>query len=243
MRGTVDGLASPHPLGEALPAVYQEDDFTQRFTGGLDTVLAPVLAALDNFDAYLDPALTPPDFLAWLARWVGVVPDERWEEARMRAAVASAVELYRLRGTAAALKEQVELETGGTVEIIENGATGWSVDANADLPGSADPIVVVRLAVADPRAIDPVRLDALVESAKPAHVPHRIEVLRIGAKASAAGEAGAPPASSRSSARSARSGATRGAEMPDTPAVPEATSEPDPGPEPDTEQTPPAEGG
>src|SRR5207253_3987988 len=29
-RGLVHNLISPHPLGQALPALYQEDDFTQR---------------------------------------------------------------------------------------------------------------------------------------------------------------------------------------------------------------------
>lgn len=181
MRGTVDGLRSPHPLGEALPAVYHEDDFTQRFLRGLDVVAAPLHATLDSLDAYLDPRLTPPDFLAWLATWVGVEVDARWEEERTRAIVANAVELYRLRGTGAALKAQVELETGGAVEIVENGGTGWSVDANGELPGSAEPVVVVRITLADPKAVDPLRLDAVVARAKPAHVPHRIEIVKAGA--------------------------------------------------------------
>ena len=78
---------------------------------------------------------------------------------RRRAIVARAVELYRLRGTAAGLAGQVEIQTGGTVEIVENGATGWSVDPGGELPGSAEPLVVVRVTVPDPKAIDTQRLD------------------------------------------------------------------------------------
>ncbi len=178
MRGLVPGLQTPHPLGPTLPALYQDDDFAQRFLSGLDEVLAPVLVTIDNFDTYLDPALTPDDFLDWLAGWVGIVLDDGWEDARRREIVARAAELYRMRGTAAGLAGQVEIQTGGTVEIVENGATGWSVDPGGELPGSPDPLVVVRVTVPDPKSIDAGRLDALVSAAKPAHVLHRIEIVK-----------------------------------------------------------------
>lgn len=182
MRGFVQGLESPHPLGPSLPALYQDDDFVQRMLGGLDAVLAPVFSTIDNFDAYLDPRLTPDDFLAWLAGWVGIALDDSWDADRRRAIVARAVELYRLRGTAAGLAGQVEIQTGGTVEIVENGATGWSVDPGGDLPGSADPQMVVRVTVPEPKAVDAQRLDQLVAAAKPAHVLHRIEIVKGAAK-------------------------------------------------------------
>lgn len=178
MRGLVEGVPSPHPLGPSLPALYQDDAFAQRWLDGLDQVLAPIFLTLDNFDAYLDPWLTPADFLGWLAGWVGIVLDESWDEPRRRAIVARAVELYRMRGTAAALAGQVEIQTGGSVEIIENGATSWSVDTGGDLPGSPEPLVVVRVTVPDPKTIDAARLDALIAAAKPAHVLHRIELVK-----------------------------------------------------------------
>ncbi len=64
------------------------------------------------------------------------------------------------------------------MQIIENGATGWSVDPGGELPGSAEPLVVVRVTVPDPKAVDAGRLDALVAAAKPAHVMHRIELVK-----------------------------------------------------------------
>jgi phage tail-like protein len=178
MRALVPGLQSPHPLGPTLPAIYQEDDFAQRMLDGLDTVVAPIYSTLDNFDAYLDPATAPEDFLAWLAGWVGIALDESWDQARRRMIVARAVELYRMRGTAAGLAGQVEIQTGGSVEIMENGATAWSVDPGGDMPGSPEPLVVVRVTVRDPKAIDAGKLDALVAAAKPAHVLHRIEIVK-----------------------------------------------------------------
>ena len=178
MRGAIEGLASPHPLGPTLPALYQDDDFAQGLLAGLDEVLAPVVSTIDNFEAYLDPHLTPDDFLTWLGGWVGIAIDETWSMERRREAVARAVELYRRRGTASGLGEQIEIHTGGTVEITENGGTAWSIDPGGELPGSPKPLVVVRVHVDDPKAIDPVRLDALVAAAKPAHVEHRVEIVR-----------------------------------------------------------------
>ena len=183
MRGLVAGLGTPHPLGPALPALYQDDDFAQRLLAGLDDVMAPIYSTLDNFDAYLDPHLTPDDFLAWLGGWVGIALDESWDVERRRAIVGRAVDLYRMRGTALGLAGQVEIQTGGHVEIVENGATGWSVDPGGELPGSPEPLVVVRVTVPDPKGVDAQRLDALVATAKPAHVMHRIEIVKGGGAA------------------------------------------------------------
>src|ERR1700736_4021559 len=99
MRAAVSGLTSPHPLGPALPAVYQEDDFTQRWMAGFDEVLAPVLCTLDNLDVYFDPDLAPHDFVAWLAGWVGLAVEDTWTSEALRRVVEQAVELYRWRGT------------------------------------------------------------------------------------------------------------------------------------------------
>jgi phage tail-like protein len=196
MRGTVAGLASPRPMGPAMPAVYQEDSFAQGFLDALDTVLAPVMGTLDNLDTYFDPYLTPDDFLGWLATWVGMTVDDSWTIERRREAVARAVELYRLRGTATGLQEQVEIHTGGTVEIIENGGTAWSIDPGGELPGSPKPLVVVRVQVDDPKSVDAGRIDGIVAAAKPAHVEHRVEVVKLGGKkgsAKADAEAEATP--------------------------------------------------
>ena len=181
MRGSIPGLTSPHPLGPRLPAVYQEDQFAQALLDGLDEVLAPIISTLDNLEAYLDPSLAPDDFLGWLGNWVGIAIDESWDMERRREVVARAVEMYQLRGTAAGLGQQVEIHTGGTVEIVENGGTAWSIDPGGELPGSPKPLVVVRVHVDDPKALDPLRIDALVAAAKPAHVEHRIEIVKRGA--------------------------------------------------------------
>jgi phage tail-like protein len=195
MRGVIDDLVSPLPLAEKLPAVYQEEDpFAVRLGAAFDTELAPIISTLDNLSAYFDPRLAPEDYLGWLASWIALELDETWDVARRRAAMLVAVDIMRRRGTAAGLVDELRLATGGEVEVIENGGSAWSLDPGSAMVGSPELALVVRVQVADPAQFEVDRLDRIVRSAKPAHVPHRIEV--IGAeppkKARAKAEAKAP---------------------------------------------------
>ena len=177
-RGLVRTLISPHPLIEALPALFQEDGFTQRFMSAFDSALAPIFTTLDNLPAYLDPWLTPPDFLEWLGSWFGMVLDDAWSVERRRAMLANAFELYRMRGTVKGLKAQVETLTGGTTEIIDTGGVATSTKAGEALPGSPNFALMVRVTVDDPSTINATRLDALVAASKPAHVTHKVQVVK-----------------------------------------------------------------
>lgn len=192
MRGVIPALPSPHPLGRALPAVYQEEDgFTMRLTEALDEILAPILSTLDNLSAYFDPRLTPDDFLGWLASWVAFDLDETWDHDRRREAVRSAVDLLRRRGTALGLADEVRLVTGAEVEIVENGGSAWSLDAMSPMVGTPEPTLLVRIRTGDPTTLDLDRIDRLVNSAKPAHVPHTVEVVGTATKKKGKGAAAA----------------------------------------------------
>jgi len=176
-RGATDGLESARPIGQQLPALYQDDGFALRFTAALDDVLAPVLLTLDCLSAYFDPWLAPSDVLTWLAGWVGAEVYESWTLAKRREVVARAVELYRRQGTVSGLAERIELVFGVAPEIEESGGVTASPTPGAPLPGRAEPGLLVRLRVDDPTTVDVRRLDVLVEAVKPAHIPHRVEVV------------------------------------------------------------------
>jgi phage tail-like protein len=180
MRGRIPDLVNPHPLGLALPAVYHEDDLAQRLLAAFDDVLAPLPMTVDNFTAYLDPLLTPLDFLPWLAGWAGLELDENWSEEQQRRLVASAVALYRWRGTRRGIVELLHhflaIETD-TIEVTDSGGVAWSVAPGATPGGSSPPTLSVRVRVPDPASIDNARLDWLVAAAKPAHVAHEVEVV------------------------------------------------------------------
>jgi phage tail-like protein len=176
MRGTVAGLATPYPIGTLLPAVYQEDPFAMGFTAGLDDVLATAIATIDCIDSYVDPMITPADFLEWLGGWVGAQMDENAPENRQRALVAASVDLHQRRGTVGGLRAHLELLTGGRVEVVDSGGTAWSATPNAELPGAASPRLAVRV-VADDPAVTKGLVETAVAQSKPAHVKHRIEVM------------------------------------------------------------------
>jgi hypothetical protein len=92
--------------------------------------------------------------------------------------LANAFEFYRMRGTVKGLKAQVETLTGGTAEISDTGGITTSTTAGAALPGSPNFALMVRVAVDDPSTINATRLDALVAAAKPAHVTHKVQVVK-----------------------------------------------------------------
>ncbi|MFD7687759.1 phage tail protein [Streptomyces sp. NPDC059781] len=186
MRGSVDGLGSSAPIGAMLPAIFADDDLAQRFVAGLDEVLAPFLVVLDNLDSYFDPALAPLDFTRWLADWVGAETDGietdgapaggSEAERRLRAAVAAATYLHRVRGTRRGLSEAVRLVFGVTPRITESGAAEWHARPLGPVPGDRRPHLHVSLALPDPTAADTHRLDTLVAAARPAHMPYTVEV-------------------------------------------------------------------
>ncbi|MDQ3957024.1 MAG: phage tail protein [Actinomycetota bacterium] len=175
-RGRVTGLRSPHPLGQLLPGVFEDDDFVQRFTEGLDEVLAPALCALDCLDGYVDPELAPPDFLQWLASCLGVDQDGSLGVERQRAVVRYAVWASRRQGTALGIAIAVAVVTGLWPEVRDSGGATWSRSATAEPPPSARPIVEV---VIDPGelAVDTAQVERVIAAVKPAHVPHSLVVL------------------------------------------------------------------
>jgi phage tail-like protein len=192
MRRDVPGLATPYPLATLMPGYLQEDEFAVRLTTGLDDVLAPAVSVLDCLEAYLDPMLAPEDFLAWLGEWVGAVVDEHWPERVRRRAVLEAASRHRQRGTVAALRDLVATATGGEVEVAEEGGVSWSRHPTSGADGGPEgdqegsPVggqegtagwLRVRVWVDDPEEVRRTALEELVEGAKPAHVPHTLEVM------------------------------------------------------------------
>ncbi|HEX6356360.1 phage tail protein [Actinophytocola sp.] len=176
-RGALPGLPSRHPLGEQLPTLYAADDFAQRFTSGLDVVLAPVLSTLDNLPAYFDVRLTPEDFLSWLASWVAVELDPDWPAPLRRAAVALAVELHRWKGTSRGLVDRLWLYLGVHARVLDGVGATWSTRPGGELPGAAVTEAVVQVWPGTAGAIDRDQVAALVAAVCPIHVTCTVEVL------------------------------------------------------------------
>jgi phage tail-like protein len=193
MRGLIESLPSPRPIGTELPAAFQEDEFCQRMMEAFDEIVAPLFTTLDCLDSYLDPKLAPHDFVDWLASWVGVDIDETWTLERRRRLILDAVALYRIRGTAAGLAAHVNLYAGVTPEIEENGGCEWSQTAGSPLPGSAHPGLTVRLRVEDDASLKRTTVSRIVGASRPAHMPYQVEILVGGAPVQETEEPAAPP--------------------------------------------------
>ncbi|WP_330306023.1 MULTISPECIES: phage tail protein [unclassified Streptomyces] len=176
-RAAVPGLPSQYPIGGQLPALYADDDFAQRFTAGLDTVLAPVFATLDNLPSYLDPRVAPSDFLAWLASWVGAADDPRWPVELRREAVVRAVELHRWRGTRRGLVEGLRLALGVHAEVSGDGGAAWSSTAGTDLPPEPPAETLVRVWPGREARVDERRVHEVVRAMCPVHTVCRVEIL------------------------------------------------------------------
>jgi phage tail-like protein len=190
----MQGVPARHPVGATLPAMLQEDPFLQRFTAGLDDVLAPFFATLDGLDRYVDPALAPEDFLGWLGGWVGIDLDRGWPVEVRRSVLRSAATVQEARGTARGLTDEVALLTGCQVEVRDPGGVASSAEPDGPLPtGCADDTggaVVVRVHVCqlgqaeqagqtdllDPDSEARTRLARAVRAAVPAHLPVTVEV-------------------------------------------------------------------
>lgn len=177
-RGALPGLPSRHPLGEQLPSLYAADDFAQRLTAGLDTVLAPILSTLDNLPAYFDPRLAPEDFLSWLASWVAVDVDPSWPPGLRRAVVALAVELHRWKGTRRGIVDRLWLYLGVPARVLDGSGATWSTRPGSALPGTAVGEAVVQVWPGPSgHPIDRNRVAEVVAEACPIHLTCSVEVL------------------------------------------------------------------
>ncbi len=172
-------MSSPRPLIDTLPGLYQDDPVTRAWTAALDDLLAPVFLTLDSFPAYLDPWLTPDDFVPWLAEWLGISLDPAWPAGRRRAAIARAADLYRWRGTARGVAQAVELATGVAPEVTESGKTTWSARPTEGGAPAPSPYLAVRLRVPPGTTPDLSAARRAVALAAPAHVPTTVEVATL----------------------------------------------------------------
>jgi phage tail-like protein len=180
VRNHLGDLTSPCPVRATLPAVFDEDWYTQQICAALDEVLAPVFTTLDSLPAYFDPATAPSDMLDWLSGWIGVAFNGHENEEERRELIRAGAELLPWRGTVRGVRQALRAVYATDPEIIDSGGTGCATESGSQPPGSQDVSLFVRLTVPNPDDIDIRRLHRLVLSLKPAHVPHRLEVVASG---------------------------------------------------------------
>lgn len=200
-------------LLDHLPALFREGsapgapNFLGRFLLAFEHLLTGVGDAgepglderIDRIHHHFDPRLAPPEFLDWLAGWVALVlrgdldavsgaeggdaPEQR--RALARGLIASAVPLYRTRGTRRGLEALLRLFTGGLAPTITEMTGSFQVGVSrlgddTILDGGAPHFfhVLLRLPNPDPATLK--RSEALVRAIldveKPAHTRYVLTV-------------------------------------------------------------------
>jgi phage tail-like protein len=180
LRLTVIEDACDERLAVLTYALLERRPFALRFMDAFDEVLAPIVASLDNLEAYFDPRLAPEDLVDWLCTWVAFSPRRDAHLSQRRAHVRGAVQLLREWGTAAGIRHFVAIFAGvqpGQVEIEDSGSVISSTNPRAAIPGPSTQGLTVRVRLQPGDRLQRSYLDRLVTVSKPAHVPHRTEVI------------------------------------------------------------------
>ena len=188
-------------LLQYLPAIYQEDESLGQFLRAFETVLlgdanddeilfkAKKPEALHELEKitglekkiaalihYFDPHRAPETFLPWLTSWTGFALRADLPAEKKRDFIASAISLYRMRGTKANMKRLLEIFTSRKATVRD------------DLPG--EPFHFrVRISLDNPDkdyvAQQQAIAHALIEREKPAHTSYKLSIylpkMKIGA--------------------------------------------------------------
>jgi phage tail-like protein len=174
-----------------LPELYERDELMGRLLMLFESFWAPIETQVDAIENYFEPMMTPTRLLPWLSTWVGMTLDERLSEERQRRLIRRAASLRRRRGTKAALREYLEIYSGGAVQIIEHRATNLILGPDSELgPGVALGLdnhphmftVTVRMPQGWPS--DPSReerrlrrlLESIIDAEKPAHTAYALRI-------------------------------------------------------------------
>ncbi len=121
-----------------LPALYEQDDLTNRFLMLFESFWAPIESQINGVHNYFDPRITPDSILPWLASWLDLSLDEFWTEAQLRQLIRWAIALHRSRGTKWGLLKYLEIYTGQQAQIIEHRAKNFVLGPDTRIgPGIA----------------------------------------------------------------------------------------------------------
>lgn len=139
-----------HDYLRRIPRTFSREEatasFLQRYLAIVEGTLGELEARADARRALLDPRGAPEELLPWLAGFLGLVLDERWDEECRRTMIEEAAWLFRFRGTVPGLRRMLEIYTRTKVIIIEKfrlrgmggaivGGTGAGLESSAILGG------------------------------------------------------------------------------------------------------------
>lgn len=153
-----------------LPVGMRDDDLLVRFTTIFERVGETLRAGADGIEHVVDPTLTTPDMLVYLAAWLGYTQlDTELPIDAQRRLLAAFGRALPCRGTRRGLTLLLEAITDGPVRIEEPGG----VYREGQAPRLAGEVVVT---VTSTGHLRPHELESFVRDEVPAHLGVRVVV-------------------------------------------------------------------
>lgn len=173
-----------------LPAIYQNggrEDFLGRFLGMFEAVYQDLEERIANSTKQLDPMTADPEFLSWLAKWVGISNAHLWQEERLRLLLKGIVKKNLIRGTREYTEHMIGTFTGecpfileyGDIEEYRGNTKAYESLTQSYAHGPYEVNVLVREQTV-PSLREQHALKKMIEDMKPAHIRIHLIILRPG---------------------------------------------------------------
>lgn len=173
-----------------LPAIYQtggREDFLGRFLGMFEAVYQDFEERIADSAKQLNPMTAEPEFLRWLAKWIGISNAHLWQEERLRLLLDGIVRKNLIRGTREYTEHMISTFTGerpfileyGDIEEYREDTKAYKSLTQSYAHGPYEVNVLVR-----EQAVSSLReqhaLKKMIEDMKPAHIKMHLIILRPG---------------------------------------------------------------
>jgi phage tail-like protein len=173
-----------------LPMIYQtggREDFLGRFLGMFEAVYQDLEERIADSARQLDPMAAEPEFLRWLARWVGIFDAHLWHEEKLRLLLEGIVKKNLIRGTREYMEHMIGTFTGerpffleyGEIEQYRGNDRAYQSLIRSYAHGPYEVSVLVR-EQAVPSLREQYALKKMIENIQPAHIRMHLIILRPG---------------------------------------------------------------
>ncbi len=113
-------------------------DPLRRFLFIYQHIMTTITDRIDQVPALIDPGVTDPRFLPWLASWVSFELDSSLPLHQQRELTRRAIRLYRTRGTVSGVEEMIRVLTSAPVKVLELRYPNQFVLGTSTLSGGND---------------------------------------------------------------------------------------------------------
>ncbi|MDE7435151.1 MAG: hypothetical protein K2N01_04960 [Lachnospiraceae bacterium] len=173
-----------------LPAIYQtggEEDFLERFLGMFEAVYQNINEKIADSARQLEPMSAEPEFLYWMAKWVGISNAHLWQVEKLRLLLQGIVRKNLIRGTREYMEYMIGIFTGerpffveyGDIEQYKGNENAYRSLRQSYVHGPYDVSVLVR-EQAVPSMREQYALKKVIEDMKPAHIRMQLIIMRPG---------------------------------------------------------------